>query len=89
MKLGGILLQLRKKTKMLLIGIMRNYKNWAVVVVQVVERSLLTPEIRGSNPIIGKVLYAKFSTNCNIEKMKIKKRGRERPIFKKTTRIVL
>ena len=28
---------------------------WAVVVAQMVEQSLLTPEIRGSNPIIGKV----------------------------------
>ena len=33
----------------------------AVVVAQLVERSLLTPEIRRSNPSIGKVL----STNCN------------------------
>ena len=33
----------------------------AVVVAQLVERSLPTPEIRGSNPNIGKVL----STNCN------------------------
>ena len=42
----------------------------AVVVAQLVERSLLTPEIRGSNPDIGKVL----STNCTIEKTKIKKK---------------
>ena len=33
---------------------------WAVVVAQLVERSLLTPEIRGLNPKIGKIL----STNC-------------------------
>ena len=37
---------------------------------QLLERSLLTPEIRGSNPIIGKIL----STNCTIEKTKIKKK---------------
>ena len=43
---------------------------WAVVVAQLVERSLLTPEIRGSNPDIGKTL----STNCTIEKTKIKKK---------------
>ena len=33
----------------------------AVVVAQLVERSLMTPEIRGPNPNIGKVL----SSNCN------------------------
>ena len=33
-----------------------------------VEQSLLTPVIRGSNPDIGKVL----STNCTLEKTKIK-----------------
>ena len=29
-------------------------KQWAVVVVKLEERSLPTPEIRGSNPVIGK-----------------------------------
>ena len=53
-------------------------------VAQLVERSLLTLEIRGSNPIIGKVLCTKFSTNCNIEKTEIKTRGQEWPIFKKS-----
>ena len=41
-----------------------------MVVAQLVERLLPTPEIHGSNPDIGKIL----STNCTIEKMKIKKR---------------
>ena len=41
-----------------------------MVVAQLVERSLPTPEIRGLNPDIGKVL----STNCTLEKMKIKKK---------------
>ena len=36
----------------------------AVVVAQLVERSLPTPEIRGSNPNIGKVL----STNCKLNR---------------------
>ena len=27
---------------------------------QLVERSLLTPEARGSNPVIGKLLYGTF-----------------------------
>ena len=43
---------------------------WAVVVAQLVERSLPTPEIRGSNPDIGKIL----STNCTLEKIKLKKK---------------
>ena len=29
--------------------------NWAVVVAQLEERSLLTPEVRGSNPVISKL----------------------------------
>ena len=41
-----------------------------MVVAQLVERSLPTPEIRGLNPDIGKIL----STNCTIEKTKIKKK---------------
>ena len=32
----------------------------AVVVVQLVERSLPTAEVRGSNPVIGKLLYRTF-----------------------------
>ena len=42
----------------------------AVVVAQLVERSLPTPEICGSNPDIGKIL----STNCPIEKHKYKEK---------------
>ena len=55
---------------------------WAVVVAQFVKRSLPTPEVRGSNQVIGEVL---FIINC-IEKTKIKKRKRDRewPINKKT-----
>ena len=43
---------------------------WALVVAQLVERLLPTPEIRGSNPDIIKIVY----TNCTIEKTKIKKK---------------
>ena len=32
----------------------------AVVVAQLVERSLPTPEVHGSNPVIGKLLYWTF-----------------------------
>ena len=34
-----------------------NFHWWAVVVAQLVERSLPIPEIRGSNPVIGKNLF--------------------------------
>ena len=37
---------------------------WAVIVAQWVERTLPTPEVRGSNPVIGEIL---FTMNC-IEK---------------------
>ena len=51
-----------------------------VVVAQLVERSLSTPEVRGSNPVIGKFI-------C-IEKMKIKKKEAGKgPIFKRIWRL--
>ena len=33
----------------------KKYFSWAVVVVQLVERSLPKPEVRGLNPVIGKI----------------------------------
>ena len=42
----------------------------AVVVAQLVERSLPTPENHGSNSDMGKIV----STNCTIKKTKIKKK---------------
>ena len=59
-----------------------------MVAAQLVERSLPTPEIHGSNLVTGKIL----STNCTIElqkRQKQRKRGREMPIFKKTFKISL
>ena len=45
----------------------------AVVVAQLVERSHELPEVRGSNPVIGKIYIEIFFTvNC-IEKTKINK----------------
>ena len=41
----------------------------AVVVAQLVEQSLTTPEIRGSNLVIDKILF----TNCTIEVQKRRK----------------
>ena len=51
----------------------------AVVVAQLEEQLLPTPEICSSNPDIGKVL----STNCKIEKTKIKKKRPEMALLKK------
>ena len=48
-------------------------KHWAVIVAQLVELSLSIPEVRGSNPVIGKNLYSTFIVN-SIEKTKIKKK---------------
>ena len=52
----------------------------AVVVAQLVERSLPLPEVRGSNPVLGKNLYSTFTVNC-IEKTKIKKKEAENGPF--------
>ena len=52
----------------------KDSQQWALAVAQLIERSLSTPEVRGLNPDIGKIL----STNSTIEKTKIKK-GREWP----------
>ena len=56
----------------------------AVVVAQLVERSLPIPKVHGLNPVISKIYIEHlFTVNC-IEKTKIKeKRGREWPIFNK------
>ena len=57
----------RRKTK-LHCHIDRQHPGRAVVVAQLMEWSLPTPEIRGLNPDICKIL----PTNCIIEKTKIK-----------------
>ena len=61
-------------------------KVWAVVVTQLVKQSLPTSEVRGSNPVIGKLLYRAFNclptVNC-IEKTKIKKKRPGMVLFKK------
>ena len=44
-----------------------------MVVAQLVEWSLSIPEVRSSNPVIGKILYWTFTVNC-IEKTKIKEK---------------
>ena len=59
----------------------KSYKGEAVVVDQLPERSLLTPEIRSSNPVIGKILYSTYSL-WTVEKKKIKNKGRQWAILK-------
>ena len=57
----------------------------AVVVAQMVKRSLPAPELRGSNPVIGKLLYIErlFTFNC-VEKTKIKKKKQGMAHFRPT-----
>ena len=55
----------------------------AVVVGQLVERSLPTPEIRSSNPDTGEIL----STNCTFEKTNTIKRGQEGQSLKKAAKL--
>ena len=54
---------------------------WAVVVVQLVERSLPTPEVCGSNRVIGK-FYTSHNLLTVLKRRKWRKRGRVWP-FKK------
>ena len=50
-----------------------NLQSMGSGVAQLVERSLPTPEVLVSNPVISKLLYYTFTDNC-IEKTKIKKK---------------
>ena len=49
-------------------------KKGAVVVAQLVERSLPIPEVRSSNPVIGNILFIYiehlFTVNCVLERRK-------------------
>ena len=59
-----------------------------VVVAHLVERSLLTPEVRGSNPIIGKI-YIEHLMLTVLKKTKInKKRPRTAHIKKNISHIL-
>ena len=49
-------------------------KTWAVVVGQLVEQSLPKPQVRGSNPVIGKIYWTFVYCQLCIEKTKIKKK---------------
>ena len=57
-------------------------KKTLVVVAQLVERSLPIPELHGSNPVIDKI-YIEHSLSTALKRRKLRKRGREWPIFLK------
>ena len=60
----------------------------AMVVVQLVEWLLPIPEVCGSNPDIGNILYWIFTVNC-IEKTKIKEKWPRMAHLKKTVFLLL
>ena len=61
---------------------------WAVVVAQLVERSLAIPEDQGWNPVIGKIYIEHlFTVNC-IEKTKIKKKRSGMAHFLKKSQLI-
>ena len=53
------------------------YLWWAVVVAQLVERSLITPVVQGSNLVMGKIYIEHCLLSTVLKKTTIKKRGRE------------
>ena len=61
---------------------------WAVVVAQLVERSLAIPEDQGWNPVIGKIYIEHlFTVNC-IEKTKLKKKRSGMAHFLKKSQLI-
>jgi hypothetical protein len=61
------------------------YVLWAVVVTQLVERLIQTPEIHSSSSKTGKILSTKCS--CNLKRQKIKEKGKANlkiSMYKKT-----
>ena len=49
-------------------------KYFNLIVAELVERQLPTPEIHSLNPIIGKILSTNLSNKAIIEKTKVKKK---------------
>ena len=50
---------------------------WAVIVAQLAEWLLPTPEVRGSNPVIGKMYIGHCLLSTVLKRQKCRKRGRE------------
>ena len=53
-----------------------------MVVAQLVEWPLPIPEVRGSNPVIGKIYIEHCLLSTVLKRRKQRKRGREWPIIK-------
>ena len=56
---------------------------WAVVVAQLVEQLLPKPEVRGSNPVMGKMYWTFIYCQLYLKDENKEKRGRDWPIIKK------
>ena len=69
-------------------AILKKVCHWALVVALLVERLLPISEVRGSNPVIGKILYWTFNVN-SIEKTKIKKKRAGMALLKKVSYNIL
>ena len=69
-----------------------DFSHWAVVVAQLVERSLLTPKTCGSNPVMGKCYFLSNCVKSVLKRQKLReKEAGNGPFIKKdgTTRIFL
>ena len=51
-----------------------NILTWAVIVAHLVERSLLTPEVHGLNPVIGKIYIEQCLLSTVLKRQKINKK---------------
>ena len=60
-----------------------NKQSRAVVVAQLVERLLATPEVHGLNPVICQIYIEQCLLSTVLKRRKTDKRGREWPIFQK------
>ena len=61
----------------------KRWTHWTVVVAQMVERWLSTPEVRGSSPVIGIIFISNIYCQLYWKDENKEKRGREWPIFTK------
>ena len=66
------------------IALAKSKSSWTVVVAQLVEQSLPTAEILGSNPVIVKI-YIECLLSAVLKRKKVKKKeAGNGPFFKKT-----
>ena len=65
------------------VPILKKSNNGAVVVAKLVEQSLSIPEVRSSNPIVGKNLYCTFTVNCQLKRQNKEKQAKKGPFLNK------